>query len=74
VELPAPAVLPTGGSGDGCAWSWDGVLPGRAVAVKRRRQVEELAAEVLQLPQPGGGHGEPAPAAGGPVEHGPDQR
>jgi hypothetical protein len=34
--------------------------------VQRRRRFEQLAAEVLQLPQPGGGHGEPAPAAGGP--------
>lgn len=34
---------------------------------------EEFAAEVLQLPQRFGGHGEPAPACRGPVEHGPDQ-
>src|SRR5438034_9809490 len=36
-------------------------------------RVEQRAAQVLQLAQPGGGHGEAAPAAGGPVEDGPDQ-
>jgi hypothetical protein len=35
--------------------------------------VEQGPAQVLQQPQPVGGHGEPAPAAGGPVEDGPDQ-
>src|SRR6266704_4683540 len=35
--------------------------------------VEQRAAQVLELAQPGGGHGQAAPAAGGPVEHGPDQ-
>ena len=38
------------------------------------RWVEELAAQVLQQSQALGGHGEPAPAAGGPVEDGPHQR
>jgi hypothetical protein len=38
--------------------------------VQQRRRFEQRAAEVLQLPQPGGGPGEPAPAAGGAVEHG----
>jgi hypothetical protein len=31
------------------------------------------AGQVLQEPQPVGGHGQAAPAAGGLVEHGPDQ-
>src|SRR5260370_23146664 len=35
--------------------------------------VEQRAAQVLELAQSGGGHGEAAPAAGGPVQHGPDQ-
>ena len=34
---------------------------------------EQRAAQVLQQPQAVGGHGQAAPAAGGPVEHGPDQ-
>ncbi len=32
-----------------------------------------MAAEILELAQPGGGHREPAPAAAGPVEHGEHQ-
>src|SRR5260221_12272897 len=35
--------------------------------------IEQRPAQVLELAQPGGGHGEAAPAAGGAVEHGPDQ-
>src|SRR5258707_13904208 len=35
--------------------------------------VEQRAAQVLELAQPGGGHGEAAPAAGGAVQDGPDQ-
>lgn len=35
--------------------------------------VEERAAQVLELAQPCGGHGEPAPAPRAAVEHGPDQ-
>src|SRR5438552_4843644 len=35
--------------------------------------IEQRAAQILELAQPGGGHGEATPAAGGPVEHGPDQ-
>src|SRR5260221_10214928 len=35
--------------------------------------IEQRAAQVLELAQSGGGHGEAAPAAGGPVEDGPDQ-
>src|SRR5712691_12979823 len=35
--------------------------------------IEQRATQVLELAQPGGGHGEAAPAAGGPVEDGPDQ-
>src|SRR5262249_54903828 len=34
---------------------------------------EQRAAQVLQEPQALGGHGQAAPAAGGPVENGPDQ-
>ena len=34
---------------------------------------EQRAAQVLELAQSGGGHGEAAPAAGGPVQDGPDQ-
>jgi hypothetical protein len=35
--------------------------------------VEQGAAQVLQEPQPFGGHGEPAPAAGGAVQDGPHE-
>src|SRR5258708_19673485 len=35
--------------------------------------VEQRAAQVLELAQSGGGHGEAAPAAGGAVEDGSDQ-
>src|SRR5260370_13126712 len=35
--------------------------------------IEQRAAQVLELAQPGGGHREAAPAAGGPVQDGPDQ-
>ena len=34
---------------------------------------EQEAAQVLQQAQAVGGHGQAAPAAGGPVQHGPDQ-
>jgi hypothetical protein len=51
-----------GGPG-GCAGAWPQLGGG----------FEQRAAQVLQQPQPGGSHGEPAPAAGGPVEHGPGQ-
>src|SRR6266568_2375417 len=37
------------------------------------RGLEQGAAQVLQQAQAGGGHGQAAPAAGGPVEHGPHQ-
>jgi hypothetical protein len=37
------------------------------------RRLEQTAAQVLELAEPGGGHGEAAPAAGGPVQDGPDQ-
>ena len=37
------------------------------------RRVVQGAAQVGQQPQPGGGHGEPAPAGRGAVEHRPDQ-
>jgi hypothetical protein len=36
-------------------------------------RVEQRAAQVLQQPQAIGRHGQAAPAAGGPVQHGPDQ-
>src|SRR5712692_518498 len=35
--------------------------------------IEQRATQVLELAQPGGGHREAAPAAGGPVQDGPDQ-
>src|SRR5660397_41965 len=38
------------------------------------RRVEQRPAQVVQQPQPGGGHGEAAPAAAGPVQDRPDQR
>jgi len=53
------AVVVSGG-GDG-AWP---ELAGR---------VEQRAAQVLQQPEPVAGHGQAAPAAGGPVQDGPDQ-
>ncbi len=37
------------------------------------RRVEDLAAQVLQQPGSGGGDGEAAPAAGGPVENRPHE-
>jgi hypothetical protein len=37
------------------------------------RRIEELTAKVVQQAGSGGGDGDAAPAAGGPVEHGPDQ-
>src|SRR5216684_468485 len=36
-------------------------------------RIEQRAAQVLELAQPGGGHGEAAPAAGGPVQDSPDE-
>src|SRR6516162_9064530 len=51
-------VVPGGGYG---AWP---ELAGR---------VEQRAAQVLQQPESVGGHGQAAPAAGGAVQHGPDQ-
>src|SRR5690242_10239712 len=54
-----------------------GVAGGRGLGGGARPEVagwfEQRAAQVLQEPQPVGGHGEAAPAAGGPVEHGPHE-
>jgi hypothetical protein len=36
-------------------------------------RVEQRAAQILQQPQPVAGHGQAAPAAGCPVQDGPDQ-
>src|ERR1035441_5906333 len=46
---------------------------GRAGAAEWGRRVEELAAEVLQLAGAVAGGGQAAPAAGGPVQDGPDE-
>jgi hypothetical protein len=40
---------------------------------ERAWRVEQGPAQVLQQPQAVAGHGQAAPSAGGPVEHGPDQ-
>src|SRR6185312_11244517 len=57
-DIPGAVVVLGGGDG---AWP------------ELARRVEERAAQVLQQPQAVAGHGQPAPAAGGPVQHGPDQ-
>jgi hypothetical protein len=49
-------------------------IPGCWFGVGVSRQAEDLPAQVLEAAQGGGGQGEPAPALGGPVEHGPDRR
>ena len=43
------------------------------VSADRCGWVEQLPAQILEQPGSGGGDGEAAPAAGGSVEHGPDQ-
>src|SRR5205807_10037507 len=60
--------------GDGTDGSGCGFLVWRVVAAELGWWSQQLPAQVLQQPQPGRGHGEPAPAAGGAVEHGPHQR
>jgi hypothetical protein len=58
-----------GGRG-GIGWRHPGF--GAAFRIPLRelgRLVVEGAAEILQQPQPGRGHGEPAPTGGGAVEH-----
>src|SRR2546421_2493017 len=51
-----------------------GFLGGGWVGVSQPgRWFEQGATQVLEQPQPGGGHGEPAPAPRRAVEHGPDQ-
>src|SRR5437762_3294415 len=57
-DILGAVVVPGGGYG---AWP---ELAGR---------VEQRAAQVLEQPQAIGRHGQAAPAAGGPVQHGPDQ-
>jgi hypothetical protein len=57
-DIPGAVVVPGGGDG---AWP---ELAGR---------VQQRAAQVLQQPEAVGGHGQAAPAAGGPVQDGPDQ-
>ncbi len=43
------------------------------VRVERGGRVEQGSAQVVQEAEPGGGHGESAPTAGGPIEHGPHE-
>jgi hypothetical protein len=57
-DIPGAVVVPCGGNS---AWP---ELAGR---------VEQGAAQVLQQPEAVAGHGQAAPAAGGAVQHGPDQ-
>src|SRR5262252_2229598 len=57
-DILGAVVVPGGGDG---AWP---ELAGR---------VEQGAAQVLEQPEPVAGHGQAAPAAGGPVQDGPDQ-
>src|SRR5689334_19893388 len=51
------------------------VVPGRGDGAwpELAGRVEQGAAQVLQQPEPVGGHGQAAPAAGGAVQDGPDQ-
>ncbi len=62
-------------SGDGSGGS--GLLAGLGLAGGARPQLagwlEQRPAQVLQQAQAVGGHGQAAPAAGGPVQHGPHQ-
>src|SRR2546430_17739049 len=57
-DISGTVVVPCGGNS---AWP---ELAGR---------VEQRAAQVLQQPEAVAGHGQAAPAAGGPVQDGPDQ-
>jgi len=54
--------------GDGC-----GQLVELAGRVFDGGRVEQLAAELVEMSDGGGGHGEVPPASTGSVEHGPDQ-
>ena len=51
------------------------VVPGGGYGVwpELAGRVEQRAAQVLQQPEPVAGHGQAAPAAGGPVQDGPEQ-
>src|SRR5215467_13237809 len=51
------------------------VVPGRGDGAwpELARRVEQRAAQVLEQPESVAGHGQAAPAAGGAVQHGPDQ-
>src|SRR5215831_3494162 len=51
----------------------DGVGLGGGAWPQPAGRAEQRAAQVLRQPQPVGGHGEPAPAAGGAAQHGPHQ-
>ena len=50
-----------------------GLGDGRAARPELAGRVEQGPTQVLQQPEPVGGHGEPAPADRGPVQNGPDQ-
>ena len=49
------------------------VVPGGGSWPELAGRVQQRAAQVLQQPEAVAGHGQAAPAAGGPVQHGPDQ-
>src|SRR5438105_8307374 len=59
--------------GDGCDSFWLIILrvAGNGAWPQLAGWFEQRAAQVLQQAQAVGGHGQPAPAAGGPVEDGP---
>src|ERR1700751_3476087 len=60
--------MPRGGA-DGFGGAGGGVRGG--LGLQLPGWLQQAAAQVLELAQPGGGHGESAPAAGCAVEHGP---
>ena len=61
------------GDGTDISGAVTGLAGGDGAWPQRGGRVEQGTAQVLQQPQPVAGHGQASPAAGGPVEHGPDQ-
>ena len=60
--------------GGGIGWCHAGFGVNFRIPLRQSgRRVVQRPAQVLQQPQPGGGHGEPAPAGRGAVEHRPHQ-
>ena len=61
------------GDGTDISGAVTGLARGDGAWPQRGGRVEQGTAQVLQQPQPVAGHRQASPAAGGPVEHGPDQ-